>query len=242
MLGVELAARFSIATNRLRYCGPSGADQVLYRVITQGDRLPQAREALGGFEALMPYLEALGRHAGKDPFDLEVVEAYWLGNRLLDDFSVSEFRALLEALTLRGLPRSVVRRLGARLPSRPLPHHLFHVCFVGVGEVTGHVESTLANLEECRPAWGTVQRVDGDRLTLSRSTVAVQDGQFRWGPDRSQVCMYDPLVLPDVQPGSTVVLHWGWPAVELDAGQAERLRAYSDLALQEANASRKAGP
>ena len=76
MDGVQLGARFSIATNRLQYCGPADAEPLLYQAIASGERLDAARRSLMRFEALMPYLEAIGAKHGKDPFDLAVVEPY----------------------------------------------------------------------------------------------------------------------------------------------------------------------
>ncbi|EQD60938.1 hypothetical protein B2A_03425, partial [mine drainage metagenome] len=92
MDGVELGARFSLATSRLQYCGPDGADRTLYRAISEPAARPAARAALARFEALMPYLETIARAHGLDPFDERVTEAYWIGNDLLDGLGRPELR------------------------------------------------------------------------------------------------------------------------------------------------------
>jgi len=235
MDGVALCARFSIATNRLQYCGPADAEPALYRAITTDGARSEAREHLSRFEALMPYLEAIGRKHGLDPFDPQVVEAYWIGNALLDALDARDFRALLEALVRRGLPRSLARRLGEHLPSRPLFHHAFHVSFVGVGNVTGHVATTLANMEACRPAAGTVVERHGTTVAVRRSTWTVRQGRLAIGPPSVVEATFDPRVLPDLLPGATVVLHWGWPAVELEDRQRTALEVYSRRSVEAAN-------
>lgn len=237
MDGVALCARFSIATNRLQYCGPSDAAPALYRAITRGEGLEEARTALSQFEALLPYLEAIGSGHGLDPFDRRVVEAYWLGNSLLDGFTPEAFRSLLAALARRGLPASVARSLSEHLPLHPLPHHLFHVAFVGVGAVTGHVETTLATMESCRPAWAKVIGVGPGALRLTRSTLRWTEGRLALGESVLQEVAYDAEVLPGVQVGSSVVLHWGWPALLLAPEEEQALRRYSELALEQANLS-----
>lgn len=237
MDGVALCARFSIATNRLQYCGPSDAEPALYRAITTEGGRAEARDHLGRFEALMPYLEAIGRKHGLDPFDRQVVEAYWIGNPLLDALDAGDFRHLLEALLRRGLPGSLARRLEEHLPARPLFHHAFHVSFVGVGNVTGHVETTLANMESCRPAWGTVRAHEGTKLTVERSTWALRNGQIVAGRPHTVDVHFDPRVLPDVGPGSCVALHWGWPALELTEGQRSALEEYSRRSIESANSA-----
>lgn len=235
MSGIPLGARFSIATNRLQYCGPDGADALLYRAITEGSDLPAARRALSQFEALGPYLETIGRKHGLDPFDQRVVEAYWLGNDLLDSFDRRDFTDLLERLVLRGLPRTLARRLADHLPARPIPHHMFHVSFVGVGNVTGHVPTTLANMEACRPSWGEVVAVDPGSMTVEAPSLVVQGDRLSLGIPRREVLPYDPKVIPGVAAGESVAFHWRTPAVRLDTDRLVALRKYTELSLAAAN-------
>ncbi|HLN51900.1 MAG TPA: DUF6390 family protein [Thermoplasmata archaeon] len=237
MDGIQLGARFSIATNRLSFCGPADAAPLLYRAIASGEELPRAGQALSGFEALMPYLEAIAGKHGKNPFDYDVVEAYWIGNRLLDAFDREDFRTLLTALTRRGLPRSAAVRLTEHLPERPIPHHVFHVAYVGVGTVTGHVPTTLDNMEACRPAWARVLEVRPGSLRLERPCLAVDRGRLTIGRPAEGTVAYDPRVLPDVARGSTVAVHWGWPATVLSPGQETALREWTRRSLDSANES-----
>jgi hypothetical protein len=235
MDGVALCARFSIATNRLQYCGPRDAEPALYRAITEGTGLPQARQALERFEALTPYLEAIASRHSLDPFDRRVVEAYWLGNDLLDAFGPSEFRALLDALVRRGLPRSTARRLSDHLPDRPIPHHAFHVSFVGVGEVTGHVETTLANIEACRPAWARVVAVEATSLRVRGPVLGVAQGRLTLEEDRERTLTYDPRILPGISVGEKVALHWNHAALSLTSAEARSLETYTRRSIESAN-------
>jgi len=235
MDGVQLAARFSIATNRLRYCGPAEAEPTLYRAIVEGTDLNAAKGVLSRFEALEPYLRALAEKHGRDPFDREVVEAYWLGNSLLDAFTKEDFAALLDRLVGRGLPKPFAAQLASRLPRHPLPHHTFHVAFVGVGMVTGHVETTLSNMESCRPGWGEVLRMDQGSLTIEKTPLEAEAGHLRLGPPKEETLPYDPRVLPGVALGDHVALHWGWPALVLEPRQLENLKEYTARSLEAAN-------
>jgi len=235
MDGVPLGARFSIATNRLQYCGPADAEPLLYAAITKGERVEEARRALARFEALLPYLEAIGRKHHLDPFDRRVVEAYWIGNDLLDAFERRDFLDLLDGLTRRGLPRSVAHRLAEHLPDRPIPHHVFHVAFVGVGAVTGHVPTTLLNMESCRPAWGRVTEVTGASIHLAAPQLVAEANRFGLGPERSVEIPHDPKVLPGVRVGDQVAYHWSCAALVLSSDQAGALRRYTERSLTAAN-------
>ncbi len=235
MEGVQLAARFSIATNRLKYCGPADAEPALFRTIVEGRDLEAARTALLRFEALEPYLTAIATKHGLDPLDHDVVEAYWIGNGLLDDFTREDFRGILETLMRRGLPRSMAEAFAAHLPERPLPHHVFHVSYVGVGTVTGHVKTTLPNMEACRPAWARVVHVSKGELEVEKSTLVYTRARLGIGPAVRETLAYDPRILPRVRKGDHVALHWNWPAHVLTERQLENLKRYTERSLASAN-------
>jgi hypothetical protein len=235
MDGIALCARFSIATNRLQYCGPRDAEPVLYRAITENTGLDRARDALRQFEALNPYLEAIGAKHGLDPFDAAVVEAYWIGNDLLESFDREDFRRLLEALVRRGLPRSTAGRLAQHLPQHPIPHHAFHVAFVGVGEVTGHVETTIANMEACRPAWARVTAIDGTRVRLRGPALLVTGGRLSLEKETERDLPYDPAILPGLEEGVPLAVHWNHPALSLTSAQTNALATYTRRSLDAAN-------
>jgi len=237
MDGVALCARFSIATNRLQYCGPSDAEPILYRAITENAALDQARDSLRRFEALNPYLEAIAEKHGLDPFDERVVEAYWVGNALLDAFDREDFRRLLAALVRRGLPRTTAERLGSLLPDRPIPHHVFHVAFVGVGEVTGHVETTLANMEACRPAWAEVTEVGSSTIRVRGPSLGLDRGRLTLDHELLRTLTYDPAMLPGVVRGDTVAVHWSLPGLVLSHDQVRALAGYSRRSLEAVNAA-----
>lgn len=233
--GVALCARFSIATNRLQYCGPSDAEPRLYRAITAHADLDRARDALRRFEALNPYLEAIAEKHGRDPFDAEVVEAYWIGNHLLDAFERSDFPPILDRLVRRGLPRSTADRLVRWLPEHPTPHHVFHVAFVGVGEVTGHVETTLANIEACRPALARVDAVEGRSVRVRGPMLRVSDGRLLLDGDAGRSLAFDPAILPGLKVGDSLAVHWSHPALVLTDRQAASLEQCTRASLEAAN-------
>ncbi len=237
MQGVQLAARFSIATNRLKYCGPADAEPSLFRTIVDGSALDASRTALLKFEALEPYLTAIAAKHGLDPLDHGVVEAYWIGNELLEDFTREDFRGILGVLAHRGLPRSMADAFAAHLPERPLPHHAFHVSFVGVGNVTGHVKTTLPNMEACRPAWARVLRAANGKLEVEKPTLEYDHGRLQIGAAVQETLAYDKGFLPTVRKGDHVALHWNWPALKLSDVQLTNLKEYTQRSLDAASAS-----
>jgi hypothetical protein len=235
MDGTALCARFSIATNRLQYCGPRDAEPVLYRAIVEGTDLERAQAALRRFEALNPYLETIAEKHGLDAFDPAVVEAYWIGNDLLESFDRADFVRILGRLVRRGLPRSTADRLSRLLPEHPIPHHAFHVAFVGVGEVTGHVETTRANMESCRPAWARVTGIGPNAVRLEGPTLRISEGRLTLVESTERTLAYDPAILPGLAKGDTVAVHWGHPSASLSPSQAAALAKYTQRSIEEAN-------
>ena len=86
MKGVELAARFAYITNFLRYCGPEEASKQFNEYIEKQDNEKDVEASLKKFEGLYPYLSSIAEKTGKIFTDYDVVEAYWIGNKLLDKF------------------------------------------------------------------------------------------------------------------------------------------------------------
>ena len=75
MDGLELAARFSAAPNALGLCGPKG-----FRLSAKRQLAAQLKRFLAPYT----YLSLIADANGLEPFDYDVTEAFWLGNRLLE--------------------------------------------------------------------------------------------------------------------------------------------------------------
>ena len=235
MTGIPLCARFSLPTNRLGFCGTPEAGRWFFQAIAEGNEIERAGRALQTFEALYPYLETIGDVAGLDPLGVRVVEAYWIGNELLDRDWREPFRALLDRLTSRGLPRSFADRLIASLPDGAIPHHTFHVLFVGAGAVTGHVPTTLPNMERCRVSWGTVREVHERTVSVEGPGLRWDGHRFSVGPPRTVTVARDPELVRDLTAGGTVAVHWEDAVSVLDPGRLAALARYTQRSVDAAN-------
>nr|BFE74952.1 hypothetical protein GCM10020092_082530 [Actinoplanes digitatis] len=116
--GTLLFARYAYPPNELGYCGPEGAAALL-RPDAPAEIARRARR----FEGAWSYLEFIAASAGiGDPLDEAVVEAYWIGNELLDGVSAPDLVAWLGE-RFHGQPGGTWRTAGGRAT----PHHSFQV-------------------------------------------------------------------------------------------------------------------
>ena len=100
--GLFTCGKYAFAPNYYHYCGPEKQRDFREYLLTQtaGEGLTHI---LSSFETLYPYLELIASaNAIRDPFDRRVVDAYWIGNSLIDAVSrASYYRHISESLGLQ---------------------------------------------------------------------------------------------------------------------------------------------
>jgi hypothetical protein len=232
--GPLLFARYAFPPNELGLCGP--ADNAALRGhATAGMTGPGLRQLAGQFAGAWPYLQLIAAANGiADPLDRRVVEAYWVGNSLLDNVRVAEYGAFLDERFRRRSGRGW-EPIAAAIPAGALPHHSFHVFCVypwtgllreGRGEPSLHV------LDSCRISWGWV--LTADPLVVERRPLTWDGRLLALGlPVRCQV---GAGFVTGLRPGEWVSLHWNSVCDRLSPSGLRALRRYSARHLQLVNA------
>lgn len=218
MDGLKLCCQFSYVPNKLRYCGPDKADKVLKDYILFNKNKDKVRNLLKRFEALYPYLELIAEKNRKRPFDYDVVEAYWLGNDLLENINTDDIKKLIKNMTKRGLPAFIAEKLIKKMPAGLLPHHSFHVFFVGVGALTKRLENTVKNMDKCRISWAKAI----DRNTAEYSPISIKN-KFVFGEkQRTKIKGFFKIKKQD-----DIALHWDFAVKKLDKKELAALKKYT---------------
>ncbi len=231
--GAELFARYAYPPNELGYCGPDDASVLLRRDSADAgqDIARHARQ----FEGAWPYLEIIAAAAGiTDPLDERVVEAYWIGNELLDNVDPESLVAQLQE-------RFVGQTGASWVPG--LAHHSFHVFAVypWVGLLrrgTGN-DVALSVLQQCRIRWGKVVAVRGERVEVLSQPLVLADGVLALGAVREESAAWSVQgrsLLSSVSVGNCVALHWDWVCDVLSAEQLAALEQRSADQLDRTNA------
>jgi len=113
--------------NRLQYCGGDDNRTILDYAVADV-REPPLDRMLRKFTGALPYLQLIARGNGiSDPFDERVVEAYWIGNELLERVEARELYDHLKERYRSELSPRVMDRVLAKAPAGARPHHSFHV-------------------------------------------------------------------------------------------------------------------
>jgi len=228
--------RYGFMPNRLRYCGGDD-NRTLFEYGVQGISDGGLPPLLRRFTGALPYLQLIARANNlADPFDARVVEAYWLGNDLLDRVEVRQlYDALLERFgkQLQGRTRDLV--LG-KAPAGARPHHSFHV--LDVHSRVGELEHGLETMDACRVSWGKVLSVDGAELVVDRQRLVLREGKLVLGEVRSERVprQVDGGGFADAAaPGDWVSIHWDWVCEVLSEAQQGNLERYTLYHLAIAN-------
>lgn len=248
--GAALFAQYAYPPNELGYCGPADASVLLHGLASPGaDAEHQIGRHAREFDGAWPYLEIIASAAGiADPLDSRVVEAYWLGNALLDDVDpVSLVAALQERF---------VGQAGARwAPGRP--HHSFHVFsvypWVGLLQRDSAAGQALSVLQQCRIRWGEVTGIEGDRLRVRSQPLRYLDGRLDLGPAGEETAAWSiagtsSLVDNDrraaalIVPGDQVAMHWDWVCDVLRPEQVTELASRTAAQLAITNARLRPDP
>jgi hypothetical protein len=240
--GALLFARYAYPPNVLGYCGPEQSDQILEQASAGVDD-PGLRGLLRGFEGAWPYLELIAGSAGiPDPLDARVVEAYWLGNDLLDRVGMPALGHSLEDRFRGRVGAPAWSALVESIPAGAVPHHSLHVFAVypWTGLLrAGRGPEPLQVLERCRIRWGRVLKLVGGTALVRSQPLAWDGRRLSLGPARvEEVRVRDDRgsLVAGLAPGDWCALHWDWACDRLDPPRLAALRRWSAHTLDLVNA------
>jgi poly-beta-hydroxybutyrate-responsive repressor len=235
--GMVRFIHYSFMPNRLGYCGPD-QNSLLFQYGIAGEADPGLPPVLTKFLGPLPYLRTIASAAGiADIFDDRVVEAYWIGNSLLDRINARELDTTLRARFAKELSPKLMEMVAGKVPQGARPHHSFHVFDVWrqVGRLEGNV---LATMDNCRISWGRVKSIDGAAVVVDRQPLLMQEGKLVLGPPQVTpvVRLFDGHgFVSELEPGDAVSLHWGWVCERITPDQVRSLERYTGQHLAIAN-------
>jgi hypothetical protein len=233
--GPGLFAQYAFPPNVLGYCGPgdSGLTEGLVAVEASKELEHVAKQ----FEGAWPYLELIGGLSRLDPLDPRVVEAYWIGNGLLDGFDTLTWGNSVDE-RFRGRSGSNWSTVESGIEGGS-PNHAFHVFCVypWVGLLrSGYADHALEVIDRCRIRWGAVEACVGSEVIVSSMPLIWDGATLALGEPRVETVTRSlgPTVY---EPGAVVSLHWDYVCEELDPYQLSHLQRQTSRHLSIVNRS-----
>ena len=237
--GPLLFARYAYPPNALGLCGADSPSTLLdYGDAQAADR--GLSELARTFDGAWPYLELIaGANGLDDPLDARVVQAYWVGNDLLDRVDPA---ALVHHVDTRfhGRLGQAREHVAAAVAAGAVPHHCFHVfaLYPWLGLLrSGIVDEPLRVLDQCRTTPALVLAVDGDSAVVLAGPLLWEDARLRLGePVQRRVRWRDGgRAFARPKTGQLVSLHWDFVCDVLSRRRAVALERATQNALRAAN-------
>jgi Family of unknown function (DUF6390) len=240
--GALLAAQFSFMPNRLGYCGPE-ENRAMLDYLADGFSDRGLEQILARFAGAFPYYSFIAAaNAIPDPFDPRVIEAYWLGNELLERVEVADLHRHLDERFRGRFPTKLLSSLLGHVPAGARPHHNFHVFSMPVRTAHQEVPHSLETMDECRVSWGRVVADHADSLLVERRPLCCAGEDIALGPPEPRHILrrFDgKTFLTAISPGDVVAIHWGCACRKLTPQQVRYLAHYTRHHLALANAQRQ---
>jgi len=239
--GPLLFARYAYPPNSLGYCGTDETHLLLeYGAAHASDG--GLAEAARTFEGAWPYLTLIAAaNEIADPLDPRVVEAYWVGNDLLDRVPAGDLARHVEDRFRGRIGRSWERVLDA-VGAGAVPHHTFHVFAVypWLGLMrTGVIDQPLHVLDQCRTTPALVESTSDDSAHVLVRPLAWDGRTLALGSWTSRTVRWRDdgyAFVADLRRGDWVSLHWGFVCDLLTPRAASRLDRVTRTVLASVNA------
>ena len=230
--GIIRCARYGFMPNRLSFCGPD-KNKDLFHYCHSKEIDHGLKQILEDFQTLYPYLKFIARYNRiKDPFKEEVVEAYWIGNSLLENITKSElYNHLVDKFEVK---RKLSRQIGLGAKA----HHNFHV--LSVWKQVNDIDSvqTLNAMDLCRISWGRVKKAKKLSLKVEYQPLVFNGNKLDLGELILQKVSYrikDKGFIKKPKIGDWVSIHWGFVCEVLNNQQVVSLKKYTLESIQLAN-------
>jgi len=222
---LAFTCKYSYITNSLDYCGQHNAFKEFKKFIENPseEKIEEIEKFLSTFESLYPYLKLIANANSLALFDRKVIEAYWLGNKLLDNIPVEKVKEMiLKDLSAPGLlPKFIAEKKATPLQGKIFPHHSFHVLHLNF--VTKKVDPVLENLKKCIISWGTIKEIQEDHLLVNGAVLSHPE-KFEL---RSDAMLVQNLFIKDPQIGDVVSVHWNSAVEKISENQLNMLKKYT---------------
>jgi len=234
MNSLELACRYSLPPNKLGYCGPQECSALLEKFIESpaSADIEKVKKALGEFHALMPYIELIAEKNEMQAFDKEVLEAYWIGNSLLERVEAKDLQKLVlkDFLGKGFLPRGIAEEKAGSVKEGMTAHHSFHVLHINF--LNSELSAIVKNISDCLVQWGEVKDVTVKGLRVKGVELFREGNELKL---REKIKTVENPYSLEAGERDFVSVHWGQAIQVLSKDELSELKKYTLKNLEAVN-------
>ncbi len=234
------AAIYAYPPCSLKLCGQRDQEssKILFQFLTNNSSKlePKVINILKKFEAAFPYYQLIAKKNNIDnPLNERVVEAYWIGNELLEHNYQNDLQQLiLNDFCQPGLLSTQrAKEKAAEVPADAIPHHSFHVLILG--SVTGRVQFSDRLFDLCCVNSGKIIEVNSDSVIIAYSPLLYRQGKFNYGAITKREIDWNKLITPPLKVGQLVTTHWNQVCEIVDQITAKHLQHYTEINITAVN-------
>src|SRR3989338_6908214 len=234
--GLALCSRYSYPPNSLSLCGPDKkSDLNWYSENQKTDR--GTLEILSQFSTLYPYLTLIAsENKIKDPFEKSVVEAYWVGNKLLHQIPITSFIShLSDKIRMKAkIQKKDFYKIFDKITEGALPHHSFHV--LNIYKRTGHLDipHTVETMDACLINFGRVIKMSSSSIIVETRPLRLKNNHLIFDQNMNRTIMTQgekDVLFKQLKIGDWISYHWGYFCQKLSQSQLKNLIYYNNLSV-----------
>jgi hydrogenase maturation factor len=229
MNGVLFSAIYGFPPNSYDYCGSSSFPIALRNCLSGNNDFAALEKELKKFKAQHKYLSLIGQENNLQCFHPKVVEAFWVGNELLENVQHGKLRNFLRnSLFPKNSSRG--KRLAENLPEGLLPHHSFNPLYVNF--VTSKVARSVDNFDACCITAGKVKSISDNSAIVDRFSIEFDNG-FHIGKKTVEVDLARKGIrlARNLEKGDLVSVHWGMAVEKISAKEFSSLKKYTRITV-----------
>lgn len=250
MSGINLFLKYAYAPNIRGFCGLREIEIIQDGLFSKdAGQITDMNSALDSFTGAVPYLRLIASANNiQDSFDQRVVEAYWLGNDLLNKVSVSGLYSHVRDRFKSKVSLKTIDLIAGQAARGAKPHHSYHVfdAFSKTGgfERLGLSDIVLNRIDECRIGWGIFEKYTDDTKSQiivkyrQISSLATHYSQLATQKKTISNEIEGQKLFLDLQTGDIVTFHWSRICDVIPKVQADRLSAWTLYHLKLVNNSK----
>jgi hypothetical protein len=250
--------RYSYGPFCLYYCGPKAGK--LRKIVEQSFvsgfmSLADFKKVIRQFIAVNAYLEVIARKNRLSVWNPKVIEAYWIGNELLEKVTPADLKKMIlkKFVDSGKFSKEKAESLCWNMPQGVVAHHSFHVFYLG--SVTNVIKLQGKLLDICRIGWGKVIRVKSTKgkvqavkskvkssgeLVVSYQPLAIIRGKLSLSSGKiKKKIQWNEKILPQVKTGQTVTFHWNQVCEIISAKEINNLNKYTLRNIKAINLAKK---